>query len=255
MNTIILIPSKNRSFQLECETGQWLFNAGFPYKIIVEPQNLEEYSKKFGADNMLPLKENDKGMEYAQFHGKQFALENGYDFIFKIDDDIHGWATIFKGDTKNNTERFQLLMQEIQKPMEHPSCAGISFGYRQEFWHDKQWLGVNQRFQTCYVVRTNLYRPLEQGYSMGMWEDMINFLRVIEDGHKVLRYGRYLMDTEVESGMPGGLTDYYKKRTPEQYASVIENLRKEFPWLPFRQKDDGRIEPDFNNPVVAGKKL
>lgn len=253
MKILIIIPSKGRPIQLKALTGDWLFKSGIDYKILIEPQDMNAY---WEFENILQLPENDMGMEYAQLQGKLYAEQHGYDVIFKIDDDIEGWTTMNKKDKKSNTNRFLQIIKDIEKPLEKDEIVGISFGYRQEFWHDKTWFGINQRFQSCYVVKTKYYQPyLYQYNGKGMWEDMINFLRVIKDGHKVLRYGKYQMDTRVESGMEGGLTDWYKQRNLEQYKQTLEGFKKEFPWMTFRQKKNGRLEPAMDNPAIAGVKI
>lgn len=255
MKLIVLVPSKGRSEQLRTMTGSWLFTSGVDYKILVEPQDLPEYSLIVPPGAILELPNGNQGLEYSLLFGKRYAQEYEYDTIFKIDDDIKGWRTMDKEDTKSNIERFSQILADIEEPLENENCGGISFGYRQEFWHDKMWFGINQRFQTCYVVKTELYRPNPKGSNKGMWEDMINFMRVVQDGHKVLRYGKYLMDTRVESGMEGGLTEFYKGRSKEQYDQIISDVQEEFPWLTFRMKKDGRLEPNFRNKVIDGKKL
>ena len=257
MKLLILLPSKGRPTQLQALTGSWLFEQGLDCKILVEPQDALAYGAIAPPGSILELTDDNRGTEFALFHGKQYALKNGYDVIFKIDDDIKGWSTMDKKDKKTSAERFKQLLEDVVKPLENPNCAGISFGYRQEFWHDKKWFGVNHRFQTCYLVKTEHFQPrlFEKGEKTDdPWEDFCNFLRVIKDGHKVLRYGRYTMDTDVGTG-DGGLQDWYRNQTPERYKELIEIVRKEFPWLPFRKKPDGRIEPDFNCPAVNGKKL
>ncbi len=256
MKILVIVASKNRTMRLKLLTLSWLRGAGIDYRILVEPQDKEAYTEI--DNNLLVLPEDNQGLEYALLQGKKYAEENGYDVVFKIDDDIKGWTTMMKDNQtlmKNNTQRFLQIIQDIEKPLSQEGCGGVSFGYRQEFWHDKVFFGINQRFQTCYIVKTALFNPIPNSVSKGMWEDMINFLRVIDKGYKVIRYGRYQMDTAVESGMEGGLTDYYKNRGPEQYNLVIEEVKKEFPWMPFKAKDNGRIELDFDCPAIGGKKL
>lgn len=260
---ICLIPSKARALRLEAMTGSWLFSSEVDYKILVEPQDEESY-KKF--DNVLVLPENDKGLDYSLYHGKQYAVEHEYDVIFKIDDDIAGWfPTYDKRDLynygspnevqRNETQRFQMILKDTSEPLEHPEIGGISFGYRQEFWHKKMWVAVNQRFQTCYIVKTHLFKPdPTTGYMGSMWQDFTDFFNVIDAGKKVLRYGRYTMDTDVRLG-EGGFQQMYKNRTPEEYKAVIANIMRKFPWMKWRKKDNGFIEPDLNNPVIGGKQL
>lgn len=260
MRILCLIPSKARVARLKAMTGSWLFSSGADYKIIVEPQDYEAYKKEF--TNLLVVPQDDRGLDFALFHGKAFALDNGYDVIFKIDDDVSGWVPTYdKRDLHNNEvqrddiQRFQIILKDISEPLEHPEIGGISFGYRFEFWHDKKWLAVNQRFQTCYVVKTECFSPdPETGYFGSMWQDFRDFLNVRKFGKNTLRYGRYTMDTDVASG-EGGFEAMYKTRTPEQYKEVIEKFRGEFPLLRWREKKNGNIEPDMNSPFIQGKRL
>ncbi len=256
---LVIVPSKARASQLARLTGAWLFPSEVTYRILVEPQDVEAYKEYVSPSNMLVLPENDRGMEYAEAIGKQWADDNFYDTVFKIDDDIVGWASLKdkgKGSAKarDNVKRFLNIVRDIEEPLKNENCGGISFGYRQEFWHDKTWYAINQRFQTCYVVKTKLYRPSLESPRRGKWEDYINFLRVIEDGHKVIRYGKYQMDTRVgeEAGKNGS---FYSREKADFMLMVIGEVKSEFPWLNFKQKPNGMVEPDMNNEAIGGKKL
>lgn len=255
MKIIVLVPSKARCALFEKMTGSWLIPSGVDYRVLVEPQDVESYKN---IKKLIVLPENNRGLNYSLAQGKKWASAHGYDVVFKLDDDIAGWADSYdKLDPRDNSDRFKLIMKDIPRPLENPNCGGISFGYKQEFWHDKRWFAINQRFQTAYVVKTQAWQP--KFYTPGepnedMWEDFGNFLRVIDRGYKIIRYGRYLMNTRVGTGK-GGLEQFYKNRTPEQYKATIELFRKQFPWLKFRVKENGLVEPDMNNEVIGGKKL
>lgn len=263
MKLLALVPSKARALRLEAMTGSWLFNSGVDYKILVEPQDQKSYEK---FHNVLLLPENDKGLDYSLYHGKQYAVENGYDVIFKIDDDVAGWfPTYDKRDLhnygsanekqRNETQRFQIILKDVSEPLEHPEIGGISFPYRFEHWHNKTWQAVNWRFQTCYVVKTEFFNPdPESGYIGSAWQDFRDFLVLRKLGKNVLRYGRYAMDTDVAQG-EGGFGQMYNGRTPEQYKEMIEKFRKEFPLLKWRLKKNGKIEPDMGSPFIQGKEL
>ncbi|MEK6879939.1 MAG: hypothetical protein AABY22_10045 [Nanoarchaeota archaeon] len=205
------------------------------------------YGNKFGNKSSI----------YGErsYHSKKEAgVAKELDLLRKANDkkDTFGHGTS-KERPRTNLERFQLLLEEIKKPLEHPNLGGISFGYKQEFWHDKKWCGVNSRFQTCYVVKTKIWKPLGIKQE-DQWQDFGDFLRVIDQGYKVMRYGRYLMDTRYQ-GEEGGLKNFYETRTQEDYKETIELFKKQFPWLKFREKENGFIEPNMNNEVIGGHKL
>jgi len=253
MKILILIPSKKRHLRLKVLTWEWFKKTKLEHKILVEPQDYGDYSVE-GFDHLLELPENNRGLSYSLSIGKEYADANGYDTIFKLDDDIKAWKSIKKLDNKTSASRFLQIIKDIEKPLEREEIGGISFGYRNEFWHEKKWMGINQRFQSSYVVKLEHWNPGRFSKEMDMWQDFADFLAIIDKGLKVLRYGRYVQDTNVFEG-EGGHSELYKARTPEKYKNTIELYRKAFPWLKFKKKDNGLIEPDMRSPMIDGRKL
>lgn len=59
----IYIPSKGRASL--CTTPKTLDALGLPYKLVVEPQDYESYLEFFSTEQVVPMPENDMGIDIA----------------------------------------------------------------------------------------------------------------------------------------------------------------------------------------------
>ena len=79
----IYIPSKSRS---DCLTAKKLKEHNIDFKIVIEPQDYEEYVKKHS--NLLILNRNNQGISYVRQSIINYAKSLNQKYIWMIDDDI-----------------------------------------------------------------------------------------------------------------------------------------------------------------------
>lgn len=243
MKILFAIPSKNRVEILKKYTYQWLRLMDFDWKIFVEPQDMEKYAE---FDNLISLPENNQGLGYAKKFIKQYATENGYDLIFKIDDDIKCFTDFRKRTTPEHTaillEDFieDEVMFEFSK---HEILGAIAFPYSFHMFEKSQWKPA-KKLQTCYITRTEFFT--NDKYDFTVFEDFAVGLDILVHGSKIMKYGLIGQELGVEVGKgTGGLQDFSRKILAEKDA---EQLRKMYPPINFKKVDKPwEIEPDMRS--------
>lgn len=111
-----------------------------------------------------------------------------------------------------------------------------------------KWTGINQRLQSCYIVRTDSFHADRR---ISVFEDLANFLYIRVANGIVLRYGDAGLDVEDVGTNPGGHQDFDRRVAAEK--ELLE-LRKIYPGLKFK-KVTGKnwdVEPDFNDIFLRG---
>jgi hypothetical protein len=97
----IYIPSKGRADSIT--TAGLLQKSGVPFKILVEPQDFDSYSKNFKQEELLLMEVNNGGIDYARNFAKAHSTALGAKFHWQFDDDIQHFR--FRIDNKNkNTD-------------------------------------------------------------------------------------------------------------------------------------------------------
>ena len=249
MKLLIAVPSKGRPEQIQKYTLSWLKFSKYPYKIFVEPQELSLY-----GENTISIEQSDQGLGYAKEFIHKYAVENGYDVIFKVDDDVMGWCGASRGGSKRGVEGAVLFDETIDDCLEefekHESIKAIGFPYRFQMFETSKWTGVNQRLQSCYIVRTDSLYPDRR---ISVFEDFHTFISIRVNGGNTLRYGWAGQDIQDVGSNNGGHQLFDRRERALQEAKL---LRQVLPSLQFRKVDRAwGFEPDMRNKVLTGKKL
>lgn len=249
MKILVAIPSKNRVDILKENALSWLKYIDADWKVFVEPQDYAKYLPFLGGHSEEPshivaLSENDQGLGFSKQCMKEYAVAQGYDLVFKLDDDVKGWTEfrkILKG--KEAAERFNKNLKDITEMFEkQPQVAVVSFPY--SFQMFEQYLfKKNKRVQTCYITRTEDFHADPR---ISVFEDFSVGLKAIVSQKLVLWYGMsgIAMGVKVGGGT-GGHQDFDRK---ERALKEIYVLREIYPPLAFREVDKvWCYEPDLKS--------
>lgn len=93
----IYIPSKNRADNVT--TAKLLKDSGVPFKILVEPQDVNKYLENYDVSELLVMDKNDGGIDYARNFAKEHSTQAGHQYHWQFDDDIRKF--LFRKDGKN----------------------------------------------------------------------------------------------------------------------------------------------------------
>ena len=265
MKTLVAIPSKGRAQLFGRRTFKWLqfyretdTKGLVEWKVFVEPQDFDIYSKLYGEKRVVKLPENNQGLGYAKECIQKYALDNGFDAIFKMDDDIARLRHCQHRSTKklydtfdpgeDSLENSKLIMVEacvqfermIQK---NPSTVAMSFPYAKEMWRLEPFTN-NKRTQTAYLCLTKWFCP-PAGRQVSVFEDFYVYLWYRMNNKEVVRYNLLGIECDdIGTNAGGHQSDDRKKRA----LAEAEILRKMHPALKFRRvQKPWAIEPDLRS--------
>ena len=87
----IYVPSKGRANR--CETAKFLVMDKVPFRLVVEPQEHDEYASVYGEEKLLVLPFRDLGSVIpARNWIKEHATKDGHERHWQLDDNIqHTW--------------------------------------------------------------------------------------------------------------------------------------------------------------------
>lgn len=244
---LIAVPSKARVETFQKYTWQWVKE--FPdFRLFVEPQDYEAYAFIPGMDasKIVSLSANNRGLAFAKESIYNYAKENEFDFIFKVDDDIKGW-TDFRNrtDAQGTKTVFERMLHDcLKKFEEHREVKAIGFPYSFQMYH-RQSFSLTSRLQTAYITRLNNFGWHEE---LNVFEDFWTGLKIRINGGVVLRYELAGMDLGVKVG--GGKGGHQVFNRKEQAEREIGVLRRLYPALKVRrvEKKAWEVEPVMRIP-------
>ena len=180
---------------------------GLDYKVFVEPQEANQYK----YSNVVLLGGNNKGLGYATSFAREYAETNGYDLYFRIDDDVKGI-----GEIENDIDK-------ILKVFEIDKVGAVVFPYSFEWYAktSKLFTRLNKRTQTCYIIRTKLFRPDQR---VSTFDDFYQYLLLRKDNYDTLYCSRHLIDCAPVGGGTGGLQSFDRSRMALNEINIFKSI-------------------------------
>lgn len=246
MRTLIAVPSKNRVETLRKNALAWVPLVGIDYIVFVEPQDFGNYLEVVDSHHLLCLEKNDMGLGYVKNFIKQYATENGYELIFKVDDDTKGF-TDYRISAKSpeesakNVKKFLALFEE--QVWHHQEIKAVAFPYSFHMF-DEFDFKPTKKVQSTYMVRTEWL--CVQGKEFSVFEDFAVGLNIVVNNGFVMKYGKsgQMVGVPVGEGT-GGLQDFDRTALVEKEAAM---LREIYPPLRFNKVNKPwGIEPDMRS--------
>lgn len=247
MKILFAVPSKNRVEIFEKYALPWLKCLEGSVTVFVEPQDYEKYDKFFeGNIEVVDIKENDKGLWFVKEFIQKFAAANGYDLVFKIDDDTKGFTDYrisakTPEETAKNVKKFLALFEE--QVWHHKEIKAIAFPYSFHMFDDFDFKPV-KKVQSTYLVRTEFLTV--EGKNFSVFEDFAVGLNIVVNNGFVMKYGRsgQMVGVPVGGGT-GGHQDFDRRKLAEVEAGL---LREIYPPLLFcKVNKSWGIEPDMRS--------
>jgi hypothetical protein len=207
MKCLLFIPSKARPGVLSSNALPFAKRTGLDYRIFVEPQDAQAYT----MNNVVHLKENDRGLGYATSAAKEYAVRNGYELMFKVDDDVQAIGNVEQD------------LPRLIKAFEIPSVGAICFPYSFEFYAktNKLFTKVNKRIQTCYMIRTEAFSPSPQ---VSTFEDFYQFLLLRQAGYDTLYCSKHDIKCKPVGGGKGGLQVFDRKEMAKREIAIFQSI-------------------------------
>jgi hypothetical protein len=251
MKLLIAVPSKGRAERIMEDTLSWLDMAGGDWSVFVEPQEYDAYLKAGVPPIFLEkLDKNGQGLMYAKQFIQRYAQDNGYDVVFKIDDDVRGWVgRSRKFVSQFSLEVFEAIVRDGMFMFEkHPNLFAIGFPYSHQMFNVGNKWSVNARLQSCYMVRTEHLCPDPR---IEVFEDFATFIKIRVLGGDTVRYNFAGINCRPVGKGKGGLQAFTdRKEQAERSAQVLQEI---YPALKFR-KVEGKAwewEPDMRDTFLG----
>ena len=237
MKCLVCIPSKGRPNNIKKYVEPFMQRLGLDYRIFVEPQDAEQYR----FSNVVLLDANDKGLGYATAFAKKYAEQNGYNLYFRIDDDVKSIGEIEK-DIDRIIKAFDIL-----------KVGAVVFPYSFEWYAktDKLFTRVNKRTQTCYIIRTKLFRPDNR---ISTFDDFYQYLLLRNDNYDTLYCSKHLIDCAPVGGGSGGLQVFDRSEMALNEINIFKSID---PTIKVISKPDKpwKYEPKFTHKKYRSKPI
>lgn len=262
MKLLIAIPSKGRANTIFKRTLRWVPRTGYEYRVFVEPQEIDEYRGAANTGNydnytditdehFVDIGKTDQGLSYAKSFIKQYAQDNGFGLVFKMDDDV----LRFNGRGRNKPDdemvlKFAEAVGACRSAFgKYPDVAAIGFPYRHELFEPKQWSAINARLQSCYLIRTE---HIQDGFNT--FEDFAQYIYIRSKNKVTLRYGLLGIDAADVGKNKGGCQVFDRNA---QSVKEAKALRKLYPALKFKEVKgkNWAFEPVLGGEFFGVKKL
>lgn len=207
MKCLVFIPSKGRPENVKKFVLPFMGRLKLDYKIFVEPQD----AAKYAFANVEVIDANDKGLGYVTSYAKKYAEHHNYDVMFRIDDDVKGIGTI-----ENDIDKI-IGAFKIEK------VGAIVFPYSFEFYAKsiKLFTRVNKRSQTCYIIRTKLFRP---SVDVSTFDDFYQYLLLRNDGYETLLCSRHLIECAPVGSGNGGLQAFDRQAMAKKEIAIFKAI-------------------------------
>ncbi len=258
----IYVISKGRwDSNLTCKA---LDKMSVPYRLVIEPQEREQYAAVTEASNILalPFSNLGEGSIPARNWVWEHAISEGHARHWILDDNIR---------------IFYRLNQNLKVPVTTGACfraaedfvdryTNVALASLQYQWlaKQKQKIGpfvLNSRVYSCILIDNSVSYRWRGRYN----EDTDLSLRALKDGFCTVEFNAFLADKQTTMSMKGGNTDeLYKgdgrlemaKSLQEQHPDVVKIVRKWGRWqhqVDYRPFKANKFipKPGFEEPTEA----
>lgn len=240
MKILAVIPSKGRCDVFEKYAKPFVLSLGIDSVVVLEKDDYKNYN----YPKKILLKEQNKGLPYSLQKAKEYAIENKYDLVFKIDDDVKSI-----GNVKDD------LTEIIKHFSKYPTLGAITFPYDFEFYNktNKIFNYINKRMQTAYIIRVSAW---VMANPKSTFEDFYSYMMLRKNNFFTLQNGRNMIKCKPVGGGNGGLQAKVFDRR-KLALETIKEMQKIDPTIEIAIKEQKPwyYEPKFTGEEYKAKKI
>jgi hypothetical protein len=241
-----------------------LSRMGVPFKAVVESQEYDSYARVVGADNLIVLPHQNKGLTVTRnwiWDYAQHELKAPYFWTF--DDNIRDFYRLHQNmKYRMDTGAGLKAIEDFAQRYENLYICGMQY----------EMFVPRKRKQPPFISNTRIYSNMlikaDIPYrNVTFYNDDTDLcLRVLKDGHCTVLFLAFLADKIATMQVKGGMTDYYEKTDKRlefakelqaAHPDVVKIVRKYDRWhhhvdyRPFKKnkliKKQGIVIPDEPN--------
>lgn len=212
-------------------TAKMFLNDNVPFKILVEPQEYDNYCKSIGAEYVMELPFSDLGLgSYpARNHAWKDAIENGHKRHWIFDDNIHRARRVNNGKKiPMNASKALQLAEEFTDRYENIGISAFNYQYFVvPSCTDKKPFYLNVHAYSCMLIKNDMPHRWRLKYN----EDVDLCLQVLNDGLCTVLFNAFVMDkTSTVAKMKGGNQDeLYKNNSHDKKVLKSKSLEEIWP--------------------------
>lgn len=211
----------------KCLTVRELVQIKVPHKIVVEPQEADEYGKIWGYDNLLilPFSNLGKGSIPARNWVWEHSVNSGYDRHWILDDNIEGFHRLNRNMKPRATSgTIFKCCEDFTERYENVAISGMNYYNFCKVTDRVAPYYLNTRIYSCILIRNDIPYRWRGLYN----EDTDLSLRVLKDGWCTILFNAFLAGKVTTMRMNGGNTDDVYNRTDNR-REFAESLQVQHP--------------------------
>lgn len=223
----IFIVSKGRADI--CLTAKMFDEDNVFYRVLVEPQEFDEYAKYIDKSKLykLPFSNLGLGSYPARKQARLIAKKENAEFYWCFDDNIRGACKLIKGSKVPCTSSLAISRAETLNDS-YKNVAITAFNYRYLIGPEaKKAFYINVHAYSCMLIKVNMPFDWRLKYN----EDVDLCLQVLDNKQCTILINVYLMNkTSTSAKMRGGnQTELYKNNDTKMKIIKTDSLRKIWP--------------------------
>ena len=199
----IYIPSKGR--YENCLTAKMLIRDGVPFRLVVEPQEADEYARRYGRENILVLPFSDAGSVIpARNWIKDHATAAGYERHWQLDDNIRVAYRFYRGKRIYCTSKIALrVAEDFTDRYETIAISGLNYKMFTPNHNKLPPFFLNCHVYSCSLILNAIPHRWRGRYN----EDTDICLQVLADGWCTVLINAFTVDKQRTMTLKGGNTD------------------------------------------------
>ncbi len=237
----IYIPTKGRADC--CMTANFLIRDGCPFRLVVEPQEVELYAKQYGRDCILELPFSDQGSVVpARNWIWEYSISEGYERHWQIDDNCRYIMRWYRNKRIEVDAGAALAISEdFIDRYENVAIGGLNYvmfavdGFAQAF-------NLNCHVYSCSCFLNNIPNRFRGRYN----EDTDLCLQVLADGWCTILINAFLIQKTKTLLMKGGNTaalEYFH----DGRLKMARSLERDWPGVVETKRRFGRPQHVVKN--------
>lgn len=207
-------------------TSEALEKIGVPYRIVIEPQEFEDYSAVIDKEKILqlPFSNLGQGSIPARNWCWEHSISEGHEWHWILDDNIKSFLRF------TNDQRYTVTSGTIFKCAEdfvqrYENIALSGFQYRFFCGGATQPYKLNTRIYSCLLINNSTPHRWRGRYN----EDTDLSLRVLKDGYCTVLFYAFLCSKMETMSCKGGNTEDLYSADIDGRLKMAESLRDQHP--------------------------
>jgi len=244
MRLPIYIPSKGRP---DSRLLTELLEMNANYKVVVEPQDYEDYHKAGHTGKIIMLPENDQGIAYARNFIIISAEAYGNDWFWMLDDDLKFYTVA--GGKCIPARCIDVLKHAEQYFLGAENVGQVALEYRQFAWSATREITRNSYCDCAVAINTKVTKSKPDKPPFARYDQKITLkedrdftIQVLKAGFETWRINTVAFGGPAIGSNAGGLQEKYEGGS----AEAMDSLYMEKKWGPdicqAYFKKDGRPE-------------